>query len=201
MNSSKALTFQAQTVQEWRDWLMEHHKTASGVWLISYKKSSAKPHVGYDEAVEEALCFGWIDSKPNKLDEERFQQFFAPRNPKSNWSRLNKQRVEKLIQEGRMTDAGFQLIELAKQNGSWNALDEVEVLSIPNDLQGLLDQHSQAKENFEAFPRSSKRNILEWIQNAKTAETRQKRVNETVGLAEQNIRANHFRQLGTGRKK
>jgi len=150
--------------------------------------------VYYDEAVDEALCFGWIDSKINKRDDESFYQFFARRNPKSKWSRVNKNKVERLQAEGRMAPEGLAMVELARQNGTWNALDEVENLTIPPDLQQALDALPNAAAHFDAFPRSVKRGILEWILNAKKDETRQKRILETATLAAQNIRANQFRR-------
>ncbi len=185
--------FYAQDRQAWRTWLEENHDSAKSVWLIIYRKQSGTPSVYYEQAVEEALCFGWIDSKANKRDEESFFQFFARRNPKSNWSKVNKERVERLLTEGLMRPAGLQMIELAKQNGTWNALDEVENLILPEDLQAALQNNQVANEKFEAFPRSVKRGILEWILNAKRPETRRKRIEETVTLAAQNKRANQYR--------
>jgi uncharacterized protein YdeI (YjbR/CyaY-like superfamily) len=184
----------AETKEIWRDWLEKNHDKAKSVWLVYYKKESGKTRVSYDDAVDEAICFGWIDSKPNKLDELRSIQFFAPRNPKSNWSKVNKERVERLISEGKMTASGLKVIELAKANGAWDALNEVEAMVIPEDLLQALAQEPLAHDYFMAFPKSSKKNILEWLYNAKTPETRNKRIFETVTLAKENIRANHFRQ-------
>lgn len=148
----------------------------------------------YPEAVEEALCFGWIDSNPNKRDDDSYYQFFARRNPKSNWSKVNKARVEKLIAQNLMASAGLEMIAIAQQNGTWTALDEVENITIPEDLQIAFDQNQTAWEHWNQFPRSTKRGILEWILNAKKPETRQKRIDETVRLAVENIRANQFRR-------
>lgn len=185
---------QPESRAEWRQWLQNNHTRETGVWLIRYKKATGKPYVDYDESVEEALCFGWIDSLPRKLDEERTMLYFAPRKAGSNWSGLNKQRVEKLIKEGLMTPAGLEKIDAAKQDGSWDALDEVEALVVPPDLDEAFDRYPNSRENFEAFPRSVKRGILEWILNAKREETRQKRVDETARLAADNIRANQWRK-------
>lgn len=182
-----------KTRAEWRKWLEKNHTRQEGIWFISYKKSSGKPQVTYEESVEEALCFGWIDSKGNKLDDERSMLWFAPRKTKSNWSRPNKERVARLIKQGLMTPAGLEKIEIAKKNGTWTALDAVENLEIPSDLTKALLKNKQAKENFEAFPRSAKRAILEWILNAKRPETRAKRIEETVTSAEKNIRANQWK--------
>lgn len=184
--------FLAHDRAEWRAWLTENHRTATGVWLVFYKKSSGKPHLSYDEAVEEALCFGWIDSKPGKLDDERSMRYHSPRKPKSNWSKPNKERVERLTAAGLMTENGLKMVELAKQTGTWTALDEVEELIVPPDLQAELETQPTAATHFAAFPRSVKRGILEWILNAKTPETRQKRIAETVRLAAENIRANQY---------
>ena len=179
---------------EWRKWLEENHTRTEGVWLISYKKATGKSRFDYGESVEEALCFGWIDSKPGKLDEERSMLWFAPRKAGTGWSKLNKERVEKLIESGLMAPAGLDKVEAAKKDGSWNALDAVEALEIPPDLAKAFSNNKTAKEYFDAFPRSVKRTILEWIMNVKKPETRAKRIEETVSKAEQNIRANQWRQ-------
>jgi uncharacterized protein YdeI (YjbR/CyaY-like superfamily) len=179
---------------EWRAWLEQNHTRAEGIWLISYKKATGQPRFEYDEAVEEALCFGWIDSKPHKLDEERSMLWFAPRKPGAGWSKPNKERVEKMMAAGLMTAAGLAKIEAAKQDGSWNALDAVEALEIPPDLAAALAAYDSARQHFVAFPRSVKRGILEWIANAKKADTRAKRIEETARLAQENIRTNQWRQ-------
>ena len=179
---------------EWRQWLEQNHERKEGVWLVSFKKATGKPRFDYEEAVEEALCFGWIDSKGNKLDEERSMLWFAPRKPKTGWSKPNKIRIEKLTAAGLMNPAGLAKIEAAKKDGSWNALDSVEALEIPADLKKALAANRMAQQNFDAFPRSAKRAILEWISHAKKPETRAKRIEETVTKAEKNIRANQWRQ-------
>lgn len=183
-----------KTRAAWRKWLEKNHTRTQGVWLINYKKATGKPRFDYDDAVEEALCFGWVDSKGNKLDDERSMLWFAPRRARTGWSKPNKARVEKLIQSGKMTAAGLAKIEAARQDGSWNALDKIEALEIPPDLQHALLARPQAEVNFVAFPRSVKRGILEWIATAKKPETRAKRVDETARLAAQNIRANQWRK-------
>ena len=179
---------------EWRTWLERNHQRESGVWLIRFKKSVDKPRVEYHEAVEEALCFGWIDSKPNKLDDERSMLWFAPRKAKTGWSRINKRRVEKMISENLMTSRGFEKISAAKEDGSWNLLDAIERLDIPPDLEEAFLKFKKARENFNAFPPSVKRGILEWLLNAKKPETRAKRIEETARLAQENIRANQWRK-------
>ncbi|MEI8019257.1 MAG: YdeI/OmpD-associated family protein [Schlesneria sp.] len=186
--------FYARDRSEWRAWLESNHASSPGIWLIYYKKESGQPRVSYAEAVEEALCFGWVDSRPNKLDEERYMQLFSPRKPKSPWSRLNKQRIVKLIENGLMMPAGLAKVEAAQKDGSWEKWDAVEELTIPADLKKGLAANPLAKKHFMAFSNSSKKNILWWIESAKRPETRLKRVTETVSLAEQNIKANHYRQ-------
>lgn len=179
---------------EWRKWLDENHSRPEGIWLITYKKASGKPRLEYGEAVEEALCFGWIDSKPAKLDDERSMLWFAPRKAKTGWSALNKERIERLIKAGRMRPAGLAKVEAAKKDGSWNLLDAIHEMQIPSDLAKALSENKTAQQYFEAFPPSVKRAILEWIANAKRPETRSKRIEETVSKAEKNIRANQWRQ-------
>ena len=185
-------TFYAKDRKTWRRWLDKNGEAEKSVWLIIYRKNGPTQSVTYEEAVEEGLCFGWIDSKGNKRDDESYYQFFSQRKPKSNWSRINKERVARLIKEGQMTDRGLALIETAKQNGAWEALDKVNALVLPDELKKALAKNKTAKQNFEAFPPSIKRGILEWIGNAKREETRSKRIMETVTLAEKNIRANQY---------
>jgi uncharacterized protein YdeI (YjbR/CyaY-like superfamily) len=182
------------TIEEWRAWLAENHQRAAGVWLVTYKKAVGKPRIDYEDAVAEALCFGWIDSKGNKLDDERSLLWFAPRKPRTGWSRPNKVRIERMMAAGRMAPAGLAKIEAAKADGSWAALDAIENLEIPADLAAALAVYPNATTNFDAFPRSVKRGILEWISTAKRAETRAKRITETAQLAEQNARANQWRK-------
>jgi uncharacterized protein YdeI (YjbR/CyaY-like superfamily) len=194
MEKDDRKAFYAKDQKTWRAWLKKNHSKEKSVWLIIYKKDSSIPSVYYPEAVDEALCFGWIDSKPNKRDEESYFQFFAKRNPKSNWSKINKEKVAKLIKLGKMEKAGLEMVALAKKTGTWDALNEVEEIGIPEDLQKAFTKNKIAATNFEAFPRSTKKGILDWILNAKRPETRQKRINETVNLAEKNIRANQYQR-------
>ena len=184
-------TFDAKTRKDWRKWLEKNHAKEKTIWLIIYRKDSKKVSVSYEEAVEEALCFGWIDSKAVKHDPESHLQSFAPRKPKSNWSKPNRERVAKMIKAGLMTPAGQATIDLAKKTGTWTALEKVERLEIPVDLQKLFDKNKTAQKNFLAFPPSSKKMILEWIMTAKKPETRKQRVENTVELAAKNSRAHH----------
>ncbi|HYN04323.1 MAG TPA: YdeI/OmpD-associated family protein [Vicinamibacteria bacterium] len=177
----------------WRAWLAKNHGRAEGVWLVTFKKASGKPRIDYDASVEEALCFGWIDSKPRTLDEERSMLWFAPRKPRTGWSRPNKERVERLIADGRMAAPGLAKIEAARRDGSWSALDAIERLEIPPDLGAALARHVPARPHFEAFPRSVKRGILEWIATARKPDTRARRIEETARLAARNVRANQWR--------
>lgn len=187
-------SFHPMSRAEWRAWLEQNYQREQGIWLITYKKATGKPRVEYDAAVEEALCFGWIDSKPQKLDAERSMLWFAPRKSGSGWSRVNKARIAHMISEGLMMPPGHARIEAAKQDGSWYALDAVEELEMPPDLVAALAAYPNATGYFEAFPRSVKRGILEWINNAKRPETRARRIAETAQLAEENIRANQWRK-------
>lgn len=187
------ITFYAAHRKQWRQWLEKNHQAEKSVWLIIYKKGSGTPSIYYPEAVDEALCFGWIDSKPNKRDENSYYQFFAKRNLKSNWSKINKAKVEKLMSARLMAPAGMEMVEIAKQSGTWNALDEVENISIPEDLQKVFDNDKPAYENWSKFPRSSRRGILEWILNARRAETRSKRIEETVRMAGKNKKVLFFK--------
>jgi uncharacterized protein YdeI (YjbR/CyaY-like superfamily) len=182
----------APTRKIWRNWMAKNHEKETSVWLIIFHKKSRQASVYYDEAVEEALCFGWVDSVSNSRNEESSYLYFAKRKPKSNWSKANKDRVEKLTKLGLIMPAGQAMIDLAKKMDTWTALEVVDQLTIPPDMQKLFDKNKTAEKNFLAFPASTRRGILEWILNAKRPETRQKRVEETVTLAAQNIRANQY---------
>ena len=175
-----------KTRKEWRLWLSRNHETSTGVWLINYKKESGRPRVPYADAVEEALCFGWIDSVMNPLDDHSFMQLFTPRKPKSNWSKLNKQRIESLIEQGLMTPAGIAKIEAAQKDGSWTSLDKVEALDVPPDLAKALARSKTALANFNAFSPSRKKMLLYWVNEAKRPETRAKRIAEAVEAAREN---------------
>lgn len=178
------------TADALRVWLVKNHASDSSVWLVKWKKSSGKPYISYDDIVDLLLCYGWVDSLPNKLDSERTMLRISPRNPKSNWSKVNKQRVKRLTAERRMHKAGTRLVELAKASGTWTFLDDVEALVLPADLQDALVMHPKAEYYFNRFPDSSKRGILEWIKTAKQASTRAKRIKTTSEKAAQNLKAN-----------
>jgi len=179
-------TFHARDRKQWREWLEKNHHTSLGVWLIYYKVKSGKPSIRYSEAVKEALCFGWIDSKVKSLDKERYMQIFTPRKPKSVWSKLNKQYIQELIEQGLMTPSGLEKIEAAKQDCSWHKLDAIEELIIPADLKQALEANQTANRYFEALSNSFKKNILFWIESAKRPETRLRRIEQTISSAVQN---------------
>ena len=187
---------------EWRSWLAAHHASSSGVWLVTFKRSaSPAKYVAYDDIVDEAICFGWVDSTPREVDARRSMRLVAPRKPKSSWSAKNKERVARLERSGAMTKAGRDVIERAKADGSWGRLDAVEALTVPKDLALALRAAPPAAAEFAAFPRSSKRLILEWIGAAKQPATRARRIAETARLAARGLRANHYRQPGTARRR
>ena len=178
----------------WRDWLQQYHATSHGVHLIVLKKHSTKLGLSYVDAVEEALCFGWIDSRTNALDDNHFLLVMTPRKPKSIWAANNKQRVEKLIRQGLMTSEGLEKIEAAKRDGSWYIIDAIDALRIPDDLQQALNDDATAKKHFATFSDSSKKMILYWILSAKRPETRLKRIRLTVTSAAQNMKPTQYQQ-------
>lgn len=177
---------------ELRRWLTAHHARAEGAWLVTWKRPDPR-HLPYDAVVEELLCFGWVDSLPRKLDDRRSMLLISPRKPGSAWSKLNKERAERLIAQGLMMASGSKKIEQAKASGHWTKLDAVEALEIPSDLFRAFEAHPPALANWHSFPRSVKRGILEWITQAKKPETRAKRIAETVKKAARNERANQWR--------
>ena len=181
----------AETAAELREWLAKHHRQSASVWIVTYKKGASRPHLPWSDLVDEALCFGWIDSLPRKLDRERTLHLLSPRKAGSAWSAVNKAKVESLVAAGRMTQAGLAKIDAAKKDGSWTRIDAAHALAIPADLAAAFAPDPVAAANFAAFAPSSRRAILEWIALAKRPETRAKRVAETARLAGQNRKANH----------
>ena len=175
-----------KTRAEWRNWLEKNHDKNNGIWLIFYRKESGKPALEYDASVEEALCFGWIDSIIKKLDDERYVRKFTPRKPDSKWSELNKDRVKKLIAQGLMTGPGIALVEEAKKTGLWEKSDRPEIsFEMPIELEIALKKNKKAKAFFEQLAPSYRKRFTGWISSAKLQETRDKRVNEAVALLEQ----------------
>ena len=172
---------------DWRAWLRENHDTEKEVWLIYYKKHTSKPRIPYDDAVEEALCFGWIDSIVKKIDAEKFTRKFTPRKSKSKWSEANKKRARKMIKEGKMTKAGLAKINEAKNNGEWlKAAPVRRELVIPPYIKEALSMNKKALDYFDSLANGYKRQLVGWITSAKREETRKRRLAEAISLLEQN---------------
>jgi uncharacterized protein YdeI (YjbR/CyaY-like superfamily) len=186
-------TFYATSIEAWRSWLLEHHRSRQSIWLIYFKKQTNQPTLSWSDAVDEALCFGWIDSTKVSIDADSFRQFFCPRKARSNWSKVNKNKVEQLIATGRMTQAGLDSIAIAKQNGSWSLLDAAEELTIPNDLEAAFLHWPGAKDFFLTLSKSARKSLLQWLLLAKRAETREKRIAELAELAAQQLKPKQFR--------
>jgi uncharacterized protein YdeI (YjbR/CyaY-like superfamily) len=167
---------------DWRGWLAGHHASSPGIWLVYWKKGSGQPTLSYDDAVEEALCFGWIDSRVNALDAGRYQQIFTPRKPTSAWSRLNKERVARLLAAGLIAPPGLAVIEAAQRNGAWSALDAVEALEVPPDLAAALAADPLAEASFHAFSPSQRKQWLYRLAKAKRPETRARRLAQIVAV-------------------
>jgi uncharacterized protein YdeI (YjbR/CyaY-like superfamily) len=178
----------------WREWLANNHAQSESIWLVLPKKGSGIEGVALSDAVDEALCFGWIDSLPRALDPQRSMLLISRRKSTSNWSAVNKAKVKRLSAAGLIAPPGQRMIDLAMANGTWNALDAVEALEIPDDLAAALSGLEHAATHWEAFPRSAKRGILERIFNAKSPATRAKRVEETAQKASCNERANQWKR-------
>ena len=179
-------TFYARSRAEWRRWLTRHAESAQKVWLILYHMHTQTPSVRFQEAIEEAICFGWIDSKGKKRSPESFYLCFCARNPRSSWGRKTRERATRMIREGLMTERGQAAVDLAKRTGTWDAHIDAQNTVIPSDLQKELEKKRQALKNFERFAPSSKRIALEWISKARRPETRQRRILQTVELAGRN---------------
>jgi uncharacterized protein YdeI (YjbR/CyaY-like superfamily) len=180
---------QADDRETWRRWLERNHATATGVWLVTWRARTGRVRLDYEAAVEEALCFGWVDSTGGHLDDERGKLYFAPRKLRSPWAATNKARVERLIAEGRVAPAGLAAIERAKANGSWEVLDSVERLQVPQDLAAALEARPSAAANFAAFAPSARKMLLGWIALAIRPEARARRITEVAEAAARNERA------------
>ena len=174
---------QPATRAEWRAWLEANHLASSGVWLVSWKKHTGNPTVTYEEGVEEALCFGWIDGMMNRVDDDRTMQYFAPRKPKSTWARSNKERVARLEAAGLMTEAGRAAVELARANGSWASLDVIDALVVPDELDAALAARPGARDLFDASSVSVRRSALAWVYQARRPETRAAHVEQIAAIA------------------
>lgn len=179
--------------QNWRNWLELNHNKKEAVWLIFYKKKSPHYNLSWSESVDEALCYGWIDSVKKTIDTEKYKQYFSKRKAKSNWSKVNKDKVKTFIDQGLMKEEGYKSIEIAKENGSWIILDEVEALIIPEDLKVEFENHKGSMEYFESLSKSGKKILLYWVVSAKRKETRQKRILEIAENASKKLKPKQFR--------
>jgi len=179
--------------QDWRKWLELNHKKKEAVWLIVYKKKSSNSNLNWSESVDEALCFGWIDSVKKTIDTEKYKQYFSKRKAKSTWSKINKDKVDYLTSENLMQEAGYKTIEIAKKNGSWSILDEVEALVIPEDLKKEFNERVGSLEHYESLSKSAKKILLAWVVLAKRTETRQKRIIEIAENASRKLKPKQFR--------
>ncbi len=167
----------------WRAWLEKNHEKRDSIWLIFHKKNSPTTSIDYESAVLEALCFGWVDSKVQRMDDERYRQYFSMRKPTGYWNGANKQRVAKLKKEGLMTEAGQRAIDIAKENGAWEFLDDIEAMVLPADLADALAAHPGAREAYEDFSNTKKQGVLLWIKQAKRETTRAERIAKTAEAA------------------
>ncbi|MEM7186212.1 MAG: YdeI/OmpD-associated family protein [Bacteroidota bacterium] len=174
---------------EWRDWLDAHHLAyPNGIYLIFYKLETGMPTMRWEEAVRVALCYGWIDSTVKSLGGGKRRQYFCPRNPKSTWSALNKKYIAEMEPQGLIHESGWAMIDLAKETGTWTAMDDVENGVIPPDLQEAFDRHPQALDNYENFSRGYRKGYLSWLYQAKRPDTREKRIAEIIRLCKANIK-------------
>jgi uncharacterized protein YdeI (YjbR/CyaY-like superfamily) len=173
----------------WRTWLEANHATARGAWLVTWRARTGRPRLDYEAAVEEALCFGWVDSTGGRVDDERGRLYFAQRKPRSVWAATNKARVARLAAEGRMAPAGLAAVERARADGSWDVLDGPERLVVPTDLAEALERHPAAAGHFAAFPPSARRMMLAWVATARRPETRAARIERIAAAAARNERA------------
>ncbi|SEQ85804.1 Uncharacterized conserved protein YdeI, YjbR/CyaY-like superfamily, DUF1801 family [Hyunsoonleella jejuensis] len=174
---------------DWYDWLLHNHNQFKGIYLIFYKLEMNIPTMRWEEAVKVAICFGWIDSTVKSLGNGKRKQYFCPRNPKSNWSALNKRHVKALEKTGLIHESGYKMIQLAKQTGTWTAMDDVENGVIPEDLQKAFDTNKRAFENYQSFAKGYRKSYLSWLHSAKREATRQKRIAEIIKLCEANIKS------------
>lgn len=192
MQNQEIERFYPASQKEWRAWLQKNHDSTQAIWLVQYKVKSGIPSISWSEAVDEALCFGWIDSIRKSVDHEKFIQCFSKRKPKSAWSKINKAKIELLIKEGRITKAGFESIEIAKQNGSWTLLDDVEELMVPEELKKAFDSFEGSEAFFMSLSKSTKKHMLHWVTLAKRPETKEKRSIEIAELAAKQLKPKQF---------
>jgi len=193
MSTQETETYCPKSRADWRKWLEKNHDSEQSIWLVHFKSSTKVASLTWSEAVDEALCFGWIDSTRRPIDEERYMQYFSKRKPKSMWSRINKEKVDQLIQNNLMTQAGLACIDTAKENGSWTFLDKIEALVIPEDLAAALAKYKGAKDYFDGLSKSAKKILLRWVIFTKRIETRQKKILEIEERASENLSPIQFK--------
>jgi uncharacterized protein YdeI (YjbR/CyaY-like superfamily) len=186
-------TYYPKNQTDWRNWLDENHQLKQSVWLVFYKKSTKVASISWSEAVDEALCFGWIDSTKKTIDAEKYIQYFSKRKPNSIWSKVNKDKVAYLTSKKLIQKAGYKSIEIAKENGSWSILDEVEALILPKEVKKEFDKREGALEYYDSLSKSAKKILLSWVILAKRDETRLKRIIEIAENASRNTKPKQFR--------
>ena len=186
--------FQPKSRKAWRAWLQKHHASSTGIWLVYAKKHTGIPTLTYEESVEEALCFGWIDSLRHPVDDKLWRMVFTPRKPKSAWSGPNRVRVAAMIKAGLMTEAGMKMVTLAKKTGTWEALQHVEQLQTPADLQKAIDANPKAKKHWPAYAPGLKKIFFYRLNSAKRAETRTRRIAAIVGIIARNLTLKDLRE-------
>lgn len=192
MKTLEIVIFYPTSRLHWRKWLEENHNVQHAVWVVFHKKQSGMPTISWSDAVDEALCFGWVDSKKLPVDDTTFKQFFSRRKKQSTWSKINKEKIQRLLAEGLIMKAGLESIETAKQNGSWTVLDDVEELIIPKDLKVAFKTRPGSEAYFLSLSRSVKKGMLQWLVLAKRPETREKRISEIAELAAQKQKPKQF---------
>ena len=193
MNKKDIITFYANSQSDWRKWLEINHESEESIWLVYYRVSTNIPSITWSEAVDEALCFGWIDSTKKTIDAQSYMQYFTKRKPSSTWSKVNKDKVEELIKNKQMTQSGLDVIEIAKKNGNWTLMDDVENWWIPEDLKIALNENKSSMDFFENQSKSVKKIIWYWIVSAKRADTKNKRIAEVVSSAAKSTIPSQFR--------
>ncbi|HVQ12287.1 MAG TPA: YdeI/OmpD-associated family protein [Vicinamibacterales bacterium] len=192
---------QPKSRSAWRVWLEKHHAASQGIWLVFAKKHTGLPTLSYEEAVQEALCFGWIDSLMKSIDDRFHMQMFTPRKPKSRWSATNKARLAKLMKAGVMAPAGLAAVEQAKKSGSWTGYASVDALTIPPELKRALEANPDAKKNWPNYSASARRSFLHMVNDAKRPETRAKYVKRVIDLVANNVSMTEIRKQAMGGKK
>lgn len=192
MTKPEIETFCPSSPADWRNWLEENHQSKQSIWLVCYKTSTKIPSISWSEAVDEALCFGWIDSTKKTIDSERYMQYYSRRKPSSTWSKVNKDKVAYLTKNNLMDKAGLDRIETAKQNGMWSFLDDIEKQIVPEDLKNALNENKTAIQFYESQSKSIKKQLLYWVKSAKRTETREKRIADIAQSAIKGTLPTHF---------